>query len=247
VVGDPYQSINDPKTIPGYYGAFYPYQFNRKEADDTIYPALADITYSLGYACDYWKGNDRNQWPNNWDNDYLWVWQAWDDYYSNFGNSSNALTRVILSLYCSDDLGIPRRYIADSDEHYASTLLDDWADKKTGDDPALHLVTGSEALDAIVAAVDAQGLSFKEWQGELPNTWLYIHGPGHYQLISKMRSVQRLLPAAEMFSSFNCILDGSLSAYPESVFTDAWKKAIFPDHGMGGARRRVRQEGSLVF
>jgi len=96
VVGDPYQSINDPNDpgYPGYYGAFYPYQFNRKEADDTIYPALADITYSLGYACDYWKGNDRNQWPNNWDNDYPWVWQAWDDYYTNFGDTGSALTGI---------------------------------------------------------------------------------------------------------------------------------------------------------
>jgi alpha-mannosidase len=45
---------------------------------------------------------------------------------------------------------------------------------------------------------------------------------------------QRLLPAAEMFSTFSGILDGNLSAYPESVFTEAWKDAIFPDHGMGG-------------
>jgi len=237
VVGDPYQSINDPNDpgYPGYYGAFYPYQFNRKEADDTIYPALADITYSLGYACDYWKGNDRNQWPNNWDNDYPWVWQAWDDYYTNFGDTGSALTGIF-PLYSTIDMGMPRCYIAYPDaEHYNSTLLDDWANKKTADDPALHLVIGREALDALVAAADTQGVAFKEWQGELPNTWLYIHGPGHYQLISKMRSVQRLLPAAEMFSSFNCILDGSLSSYPESVFTDAWKKAIFPDHGMGGA------------
>lgn len=37
-----------------------------------------------------------------------------------------------------------------------------------------------------------------------------------------------------MFTAFNSILEGRLSSYPESTFTDAWGKAIFPDHGMGG-------------
>jgi len=163
-------------------------------------------------------------------------WQAWDDYYEHFGGSSNPLVGIF-PLYYSTDMGMPRSYIAfpSPDKPYKSTFLTDWADNKTADDPSLHLVTGKEALDTLVAAAQSQGAPFREWQGELPNTWLYIHGPGHYQLITKMRSAERLLPAAEMFTAFNNILEGSLSSYPESTFTEAWKKAIFPDHGMGGA------------
>ena len=218
---------------PSYNGVFYPYSFNKKALSDTNHPDTDSIDYVLDYANLYRTRNDNGQWPNDAANTRPWAWQAWDDYYNDFGGGGSALTGI-LSFYYSTDMGMPRDYIASPGEDYKSTLLDDWAARKTATDPALHLVTGKEALDAVVAAAREQGVSFKEWQGELPNTWQYIHGPGHYQLISKMRSAQRLLPAAEMFTAFNNILEGSLSSYPESTFTEAWRKALFPDHGMGG-------------
>ena len=196
-------------------------------------PDSKSIEYVLDYANLYRTRNDLGQWPNNATNTRPWAWQAWDDYYNDFGGSGSKLTGI-LPFYYSTDMGMPRCYIASPGEDYNSTLLDDWADKKTANNPSLHLVTGKGALDAVVAAAQDQDVSFREWQGELPNTWAYIHGPGHYQLITKMRSAQRLLPAAEMFTAFNNILEGSLSSYPESTFTKAWGKAIFPDHGMGG-------------
>jgi alpha-mannosidase len=228
--GDPYPS--DSK----YYGVLYPYSYYW-DFPDSNHPDPNSIDYVLDYAQLYWTRNDPGQWPNDADNTRPWAWQAWDNYYKdfNFSGSGSELTGI-LPFYYSTDMGMPRSYIAspDPDKPYHSTLLADWADKKTANDPSLHLVTGKEALDAVVAAAQDQGVSFREWQGELPNTWAYIHGPGHYQLITKMRSAQRLLPAAEMFTAFNNILEGSLSSYPESTFTEAWGKAIFPDHGMGG-------------
>jgi len=225
--GDPYPS-------PAHNGVFYPYSFNKQELSDIYFPDANSIEYLLDYTNLYRTRKDLGQWPNNDPKKPCpWAWQAWDDYYNNFGGSGSELTGI-LPFYYMTDMGMPRCYIASPDEHYNSTLLDDWAENKTANDPALHLVTGKEALDAVVAAAEDQGVLFREWQGELPNTWAYIHGPGHYQLISKMRSAQRLLPAAEMFTVFNRILEGTLSSYPESTFTDAWGKAIFPDHGMGG-------------
>ena len=233
---DPYHS-NLLEPWLGYHGILYPYSFNGKDHSDNNHPVATSVEdYILDYANHYWLWNDKGQWPNNSDNACPWAWQAWDDYYEHFGGSSNPLVGIF-PLYYSTDMGMPRSYIAfpSPDKPYKSTFLTDWADNKTADDPSLHLVTGKEALDTLVAAAQSQGAPFREWQGELPNTWLYIHGPGHYQLITKMRSAERLLPAAEMFTAFNNILEGSLSSYPESTFTEAWSKAIFPDHGMGGA------------
>ncbi len=230
--GDPYKS-NPAQSWNGYNGILYPYSFNGKEFSDINHPDTNSIDYVKDYTCFYLNSNDLNQWPNDISNNYPWAWQAWDNYYNNFGGSSTQLAGIF-PMYYSTDMGMPRDYIAFTNVNYNSTLLDDWADNKLPNDPALHLVTAGEALDAVVAAAQSQGVSFKEWQGELPNTWIYIHGPGHYQLISKMRSAQRILSAAEMFTAFNCILEGNISSYPEDEFTEAWKKAIFPDHGMGG-------------
>jgi len=224
---DPYLSVS------GYNGVLYPYSFNKKDSSDNHHPDSNSIDYVLDYANLYRTRNDNGQWPNDANNTNPWAWEAWDDYYNDFGGSGSELTGI-LPFYYSTDMGMPRCYIASPGEQYNSTLLYDWAENKTVNDPTLHLVTGKEALDAVVAAAQDQNVSFKEWQGELPNTWAYIHGPGHYQLITKMRSAQRLLPAAEMFTAFNNILEGSLYSYPESTFTEAWGKAIFPDHGMGG-------------
>ena len=225
--GDPYHS--DPAAPwNGYNGLLYPYSFNGKVIPDTNYPDTNSINYVIDYMCNYWNNNDIYQWPNNISNDCPWAWQAWDNYYGNFGESSNQLTGIF-SMYYSTDMGMPRCYIACTNEHYNSTLLTDWANNKKENDPNLHLVTAGEALDKVMAAAESQGVSFKEWQGELPNIWIYIHGPAHYQLISKMRSAERNLSAAEMFTSFNCILNRNFSSYPENKFTEAWEKAIFPD------------------
>ncbi|MBI9018364.1 MAG: discoidin domain-containing protein [Phycisphaerae bacterium] len=70
--------------------------------------------------------------------------------------------------------------------------------------------------------------------GERPNVWLYIHGPAHHWAISAHRQAGRLLPAAEMFATFQCLLSGSFKDYPKDEFTNAWKAACFPDHGWGG-------------
>ena len=70
--------------------------------------------------------------------------------------------------------------------------------------------------------------------GERPNLWLYIHGPAHYQAIAAKRAAGVLLPAAEMFTTFNCLLENRWDTYPRTSFDRAWMASIYPDHGWGG-------------
>lgn len=71
-------------------------------------------------------------------------------------------------------------------------------------------------------------------KGERPNMWLYIHGPSHYEAVSASRKASRTLLAAETFSSINALLNKNWDMYPATTFEQAWKNAVYADHGWGG-------------
>jgi alpha-mannosidase len=75
--------------------------------------------------------------------------------------------------------------------------------------------------------------------GERPNLWLYIHGPTHHGAISAQREAGVLLPAAEIFSTVASLLEGNMASYPIPEMEDAWKAAIYPDHGWGGKEGQI--------
>ena len=75
--------------------------------------------------------------------------------------------------------------------------------------------------------------------GERPNPWLYIHGPSHHLAVSASRESGILLPAAEIFSTIQCVLDGSFDKYPAEELFEGWKASCFPDHGWGGKHGEV--------
>jgi len=75
--------------------------------------------------------------------------------------------------------------------------------------------------------------------GERPGLWLYIHGPTHHWAISAQREAARLLPAAEIFQTVACLLDKDMAAYPSEDMSEAWKAAIYPDHGWGGKEGQI--------
>jgi len=81
--------------------------------------------------------------------------------------------------------------------------------------------------------------SLKKIVGERPNPWLYIHGPSHHWAVSAGRDAGVVLPAAETFSSIQCLLDGSFDAYPTEELFESWKAACFPDHGWGGNQGEI--------
>lgn len=70
-------------------------------------------------------------------------------------------------------------------------------------------------------------------QGERPNGWLYIHGPGHARAVSDQRAAARLLPQVEMVA---CLLEAH--RLPSQTTADtrakAWRDAMAADHGWGG-------------
>ena len=75
--------------------------------------------------------------------------------------------------------------------------------------------------------------------GERPGLWLYIHGPTHHWAITAQREAARLLPAAETFQTVAGLLEGDMSGYPSADLTEAWKAAIYPDHGWGGKEGQI--------
>ena len=75
--------------------------------------------------------------------------------------------------------------------------------------------------------------------GERPNLWLYIHGPTHHWAISAQREAGRLLPAAEVFNTAAALLEEGLAGYPAREMEEAWKAAIYPDHGWGGKEGQI--------
>ncbi|GAB3656579.1 alpha-mannosidase [Echinicola sediminis] len=88
--------------------------------------------------------------------------------------------------------------------------------------------------DEFLKEVNVPEAKFDSIQGERPNIWMYIHGPGHYQAIKAKRKASVSLPAAEIFSTFAGLVDNNMNSYPKNDFDEAWFNAIFPDHGWGG-------------
>ena len=83
---------------------------------------------------------------------------------------------------------------------------------------------------------------FDTLTGERPDVWLYIHGPTHHWTTSLRREAARLLPAAETFSTFACLLDGSFTNYPAKAFGQAWMDELYIDHGIGGKNGHITDE-----
>lgn len=71
-------------------------------------------------------------------------------------------------------------------------------------------------------------------EGEWPDLWLYIHNPTHHEAVSMMRDAQRNLVNVEKFGAVRGLLTGSFASYPQDKLNEAWKCAIYPDHGWGG-------------
>ena len=76
--------------------------------------------------------------------------------------------------------------------------------------------------------------NFPKLNGERPDIWLYIHGPGHERALTTYRKAECALRAAEVFSTTASLVDGSFKRYPEASLEKAWKALIYPDHGWGG-------------
>jgi len=96
--------------------------------------------------------------------------------------------------------------------------------------PSINYATATEFFDAVTKG----NPELDKIQGERPDVWLYIHGPSHQRALKASREGSRLLTAAEKFATFDALQQGTFSNYPQDQLTEAWEKAIYPDHGWGG-------------
>ncbi|MFN8447814.1 MAG: hypothetical protein U0521_04275 [Anaerolineae bacterium] len=118
-------------------------------------------------------------------------------------------------------------------------LIGNWgAMRQSETAPTIQYSTPEQFLDAISEGDPA----LEEICGERPNIWLYIHGPTHHYAISAKREAGILLPAAEMFSTVEALLEGSFAGYPVHPFNRAWANAIYDDHGWGGNNGHITDE-----
>jgi hypothetical protein len=91
-------------------------------------------------------------------------------------------------------------------------------------------------------AIDQPQARFDTLMGERPDVWVYITGPTHEWTTSLRREAARLLPAAEVFTTMACLLDGGFQAWPTARFERAWRHEIEIDHGIGGNNGHVTDE-----
>lgn len=118
-------------------------------------------------------------------------------------------------------------------------LIANWGEmRQTETAPSIQYSTPEQFLDAVSDGSPA----LEEICGERPNVWLYIHGPTHHYAITAKREAGILLPAAEMFTTFESLLAGSFADYPVHKFNQAWANAIYDDHGWGGNNGHITDE-----
>ena len=148
-------------------------------------------------------------------NAFIKFLNKWNNYYK-----INKIS-PFLPFYYSMDWSKPNEF---------TSLFEIWNDySKKEKLPQLNFSTGSQALMSI-----DNDAKFEQIKGERPNVWLYIHGPSHEKALTASRRANRVLVAAEKFSSVYSILSNDISVYPETDFTKSWENAIYPDHGWGG-------------
>jgi alpha-mannosidase len=142
----------------------------------------------------------------------------WNDYYKSHNLPPH------YAVIISTDAGGPKDY---------SKIIGEWNEiaKSSGFDiPLVQHSTTEEFLGKI----DIPGIKVDSISGERPDLWLYIHGPAHYEAIKAKKAAAVSLPAAEIFSSINSMVKGSLRGYPANDLKKGWYSSIYPDHGWGG-------------
>lgn len=118
-------------------------------------------------------------------------------------------------------------------------LIDLWNGGRTSKGPGRGSTLNYSSAARFFDALTEGGPDLDRISGERPNLWLYIHGPTHHWAVSAQRDAGRLLPAAEIFNSIAYLLEKNPERYPSRKMEDAWRAAIYPDHGWGGKEGQI--------
>lgn len=94
-------------------------------------------------------------------------------------------------------------------------------------------------VTSFLSEIKQPGAKFENLEGDRPNIWAYIHGPGHHKAITASRKAGRILPSAEIFGTVDALLDKSFDKYPTERLSKAFEESIYPDHGWGGKNGHI--------
>ncbi|MGE5360637.1 MAG: discoidin domain-containing protein [Bacteroidales bacterium] len=121
-------------------------------------------------------------------------------------------------------------------------LIRAWNEQSSGTAGSRPPTMRYASIRGFFEALDKPAAKFDTLMGERPDVWVYITGPTHHWTASVRREAARLLPAAETFTTFACLLDGSFRAWPSQKFDAAWMDEIYIDHGIGGKNGHITDE-----
>ena len=94
-------------------------------------------------------------------------------------------------------------------------------------------------VTSFLSEIKQPGAKFENLEGDRPNIWAYIHGPGHHKAITASRKAGRILPSAEIFGTVDALLNKSFDQYPTQRLSKAFEESIYPDHGWGGKNGHI--------
>ncbi|MDO5977894.1 glycosyl hydrolase-related protein [Flavivirga spongiicola] len=95
-------------------------------------------------------------------------------------------------------------------------------------------------VSSFMAEINKEGAKFDKLEGDRPNIWSYIHGPGHHKAVTASRKAGRMLPSAEIFSTIDALVhNNTFKNYPSKELSNAFEESIYPDHGWGGKNGHI--------
>jgi alpha-mannosidase len=140
-----------------------------------------------------------------------------------------------------DERGLPRLFLVAATADYAvpderlRTLIAQWNAAseagQLGHSRPVRLRFGNvrQYVAELRAQSDLSGLPVV--RGELPNPWVYIHGPCHHKTVAAMRAAADQLRRAETFLA---VAGGPPDRADLGRIAEAWRAHLYPDHGYGG-------------
>lgn len=94
-------------------------------------------------------------------------------------------------------------------------------------------------VTSFMGEINKPDAKFDKLEGDRPNIWSYIHGPGHHKAVTASRKAGRMLPSAEIFSTIDALVNDSFVNYPAKELSMAFEESIYPDHGWGGKNGHI--------
>jgi alpha-mannosidase len=149
--------------------------------------------------------------------------KIWSDYYKERNLPAH------FAIVISNDASGPNNY---------GEIVSEW--NKIVNHTAIEMPTIKHStVTSFLAEVNKPGAIFDQFNGDRPNIWSYIHGPGHHKAVTASRKAGRMLPSAEIFSTIEALVNNSFVNYPAKELSKAFEESIYPDHGWGGKNGHI--------